>query len=130
MRARTVAALALAALVAACVKPPAPAVEVPAGPPPGVDGRYRGTARLIRAGSAGCPRSGARVLEVSGDSLTLSYRLSARQLVQLTAPIAPDGGIQASDGAGSIEGHIGDGKLEVTVASRMCENHWIMTKVD
>lgn len=121
----------LAGLLAACAaRPPAPVVEVPASPPAGIQGRYRGTARLIRAAGPGCPRSGARVLEVAGDSLTLSYRLSVRQLVQLRAPIGPDGGIHASDGAGSIEGQIGGGKLTVTVASRMCENHWIMTKVD
>ena len=70
------------------------------------------------------------MLEVSGDSLTLSYRVTARQLVQLTAPIASDGTIHADDGTGSIEGKVGDGKLELTVSSRMCENHWIMTKVD
>ena len=122
--------LGLAALIAACAAPQGPpVVEAPPGPPVGIQGRYRGTARLIRAGSAGCPRSGARTLEVSGDSLTLSYRLSPRQLVQLTAPIASDGSIKASDGAGTIEGSIGNGRLEVTVASRMCENHWILTKV-
>ena len=70
------------------------------------------------------------MLEVVGDSLTLSYRVTARQLVQLTAPIGPDGTIHADDGNGTIDGKVGDGRLEVTVSSRMCENHWIMTKVD
>ena len=114
-------------LTACMVKPTPP--EAP-HPPPGIEGRYRGTARLVRASGAGCPRSGARVLEVSGDQLLLSYRVNARRLVQLAAPIASDGTIHGSDGTGTIDGKIGDNQLDVTVSSAACENHWVLTKVE
>lgn len=94
------------------------------------DGRYRGTARLIRAERPGCPRSGARVLQIRGNTITMSYMARPRDLGQLTADIQPDGLIQASDGVGSLDGTLRDGHLELTVASSMCENHWSLTRVD
>ena len=95
-----------------------------------MEGRYRGTARLIRAERAGCPRSGARVLQITGGSITLSYTVQPRVLGQLTADIQPDGVIQASDGVGLLDGTLRDGQLEMTISSPMCENHWSLTRVD
>lgn len=99
-------------------------------PPAGVDGRYRGTARLIRAETGACPRSGPRTLEVSGGAITLSYSTPPRNRTPLTAPIQADGRIEAGDGVGSMEGHARDGRLEVTIASGMCEHRWTLTKVE
>ena len=120
--------LLLAAGLAACAKPP----PAPEPPPPrvDVDGRYRGTARLVRAGGPGCPRSGARVLQIEDSTVTLSYRLSARRLVKLTAVATPDGTLHADDGTGQLDGTIRDGRLEVTVSSPLCENRWVLTKVE
>ncbi len=123
---------ALGAALAGCAAPPPPpppAIAV-APAPPAVDGRYRGTARLIRAERAGCPRSGARVLEVTGDAITLPYTFAPRRIGELRAAIQPDGGFQASDGVGSLNGTLRGGQLQVTIASPMCENHWSLTRVD
>ena len=95
-----------------------------------MDGRYRGIARLIRAERPGCPRSGARVLEVTGTAITLPYTVRPRQIGQLTAEVQPDGGFQASDGVGSLNGTVHGGRLEITISSAMCENHWSLTRVD
>jgi len=95
-----------------------------------MDGRYRGTVRLIRAAGPYCPRSGARVLEVSNGAVSLSYSVAPRQRVSLTAQIDADGRIQASDGEGTMEGQVSNGRLEVTVASRQCEHRWTLTRVD
>jgi len=95
-----------------------------------VDGRYRGTARLIRAEGAGCPRSGSRVLEITGNAITMSYMMAPRELGALTADVQPDGVVRASDGLGSLEGTVRGGEMQVTVSSPMCENHWTLTRVD
>lgn len=124
--------LLLAACLAACgpagppivLRPPAP-VSVA-----GLDGRYRGTARLIRAAGPHCPRSGARVLDVYRGAVSLSYSAGPRRRVPLAAPIGPDGRIQASDGEGTMEGQLAQGRLEVTVASRQCEHRWTLVKVN
>lgn len=126
--------LALAALLAGCGGDPDRIVLSPGGassaPPAGVDGRYRGTVRLVRAETATCPRSGPRTFEVSGGTVTLSYSTPPRNRTPLTAEIQSDGRIEASDGVGTMEGQARDGRLEVTIASRMCEHRWTLTKVD
>jgi len=129
---RRAGGLLLVAVLAACSSTPKPIVlrPVAANPQPGIDGRYRGTARLIRAAGPYCPRSGARVLDISGGSFSLSYSAAPRQRVSLIAQIGPDGRIQASDGEGSLEGQAGNGRMEVTVASRLCEHRWTLTRVD
>ena len=124
--------LLLAASLAACgpsgppivLRPPAP-VSVS-----GMDGHYRGTARLIRAAGAYCPRSGARTLDVYRGTVSLAYSAAPRGRVPLTAQVGPDGRIQASDGEGMMDGQLARGRLEVTVASRQCEHHWTLTKVE
>ncbi len=85
--------------------------------------------RLVRAEDRSCPRSGPRVLEVQGGSIQLSYNSAPRQRVPLTAEIQSDGKIQASDGVGTMEGQLRDGRLEVTIASRLCEHRWTLTRV-
>ncbi len=124
--------LLLALTLAACgpAKPPPIVLKPPAPPSPQLEGRYRGTARLVRAAGPYCPRSGARVLEVSGGAISLSYSAAPRQRVSLTAPIDADGRIQASDGVGTMDGQMADGRLEVTVASEHCEHRWTLTRVD
>ena len=124
--------LCLAATLTACATaaPPIKLRPVAALSPAGVDGRYRGTVRLIRAAGPYCPRSGARVLEVYGSNISLSYSAAPRQRVSLTAQVAPDGRIQASDGEGSLEGQLANGRLEITVASRLCEHRWTLTRMD
>lgn len=117
-----------AAGLAACQQP---IVLSPQEPPSGSNGRYRGTARLIRAENRFCPRSGPRVLEVSGGSITLSYSGDTqRSRIPLTAPIASDGRVQVSDGTGAIDGQLQGGQLGVTVSSRTCEHRWTLTKVN
>lgn len=122
----------LAALLAACGPADRPIVLRPAAPVSvaGLDGRYRGTARLIRAAGPNCPRSGARILDVYRGAVSLSYSAGPRQRVPLTAQVGPDGRIQASDGEGTMEGQLVQGRLEVTVASRQCEHRWTLVKVD
>ncbi len=124
--------LLLAASLAAC-GPAAPPIVL--RPPAlvsvaGTDGHYRGTARLIRAAGPGCPRSGARTLDVSRGAVSLSYNATPRRRVPLMAQVGPDGRIQASDGEGMLDGQLVRGRLEVTVASRQCEHRWTLTKVD
>lgn len=125
--------LLLAALLAACGPADKPIVlrpPAPVSPVAGLNGRYRGTARLIRAAGSYCPRSGARVLDVYRGTVSLTYSAASRQRVPLTAQVDPDGRIQASDGEGTMEGQLVHGRLEVTVASRQCEHHWALTKVN
>jgi hypothetical protein len=129
---RRAAGVLLLAALAGCGSRPTPIVLSPAAvsPAQGVDGRYRGTVRLIRAAGPYCPRSGARVLEVSGSTVSLSYSAAPRQRVSLIAQIGPDGRIQASDGEGTMEGQLVNGRLEITVASRQCEHRWTLNRVD
>lgn len=123
--------LLLAASLAACGPAAPPIVLRPPAPVSvaGLDGHYRGTARLIRAAGPGCPRSGARVLDVYRGAVSLSYNAAPRGRVPLTAQVGPDGRIQASDGEGMLDGQLVRGRLEVTVASRQCEHRWTLTKV-
>ncbi len=116
-----------AAGLAGCAQP---IVLRPQAAPAGVDGRYRGTVRLVRAESRYCPRSGPRVLEISGGQVTLSYSGDTpRSRVPLTASIGGDGRIQASDGNGAMDGQFRDGRLGVTISSRTCEHRWDLGKV-
>ena len=127
---RRVALLAVLTGLAACQPQPITRASQ-APPPPGTDGRYRGTVRLIRAESRFCPRSGPRVLEVYDGQITLSYSGDAlKSRVPLTAQVGGDGHIQASDGIGTMEGELRDGQLGVTIASRACEHRWTLTKVN
>ena len=127
---RRVVALAAAAGLAACQQPKS-IVLTPQEPPANVDGRYRGTVRLVRAQSPYCPRSGRRLLVVSNGSITLSYSGDApKSRIPLTAFISPDGRIQASDGVGAMDGQFSDGQLGFTISSRTCEHRWTMTKVE
>jgi hypothetical protein len=126
---RRSAVLAVAAGLAACQQPK-PIVLTPQLPPPNVDGRYRGTVRLVRA-EGRCPPSGPRVLAVSNGTITLSYSGDKpRSRTSLTASIAPDGRIQASDGVGAMDGQVSDGQLGVTISSRTCEHRWTLSKVE
>lgn len=126
MRMGRFAGLALLGLMAGCAASPDYIVLKPQpGPPAGIDGRYRGTARLVR-GDRYCPRSGPRVYEVENGSVTLSYSAGGRHRVPLTATVGPDGRLQASDGEGRLSGHLRDGVLEVTIESRQCEHRWTM----
>ena len=126
---RRLAVLAAAAGLAACQQPKS-IVLTPQAPPADVDGRYRGTVRMVRAEGPSCPRSGPRVLEVSNGSITLSYSGdSPRSRIPLTASIAPDGRIQASDGIGAMDGQLSDGQLGITISSRACEHRWTLYKV-
>lgn len=125
---RRLAVLAAAGL-AACQ--PQPIVLTPQPPPADADGRYRGTVRLVRAESRFCPRSGPRVLAVSNGTITLSYSGDElRSRIPLTATIAPNGRIQASDGVGAMDGRLSDGQLGITVSSRACEHRWTLSKVE
>ncbi len=127
---RRLAMLAAAAGLAACQQPK-PIVLTPQSPPPNVDGRYRGTVRLVRAESPSCPRSGPRVLVVSNGTITLSYSGDApRSRTSLTAFIGPDGRIQATDGVGAMDGQFSDGQLGFTISSRTCEHRWTLSKVE
>lgn len=126
---RRLTVLAAAAGLAACQQPKS-IVLTPQAPSANADGRYRGTVRLVRAESRFCPRSGPRVLAVSNGTITLSYSGDElRSRIPLTATIAPDGRIQASDGVGAMDGQVSDGQLGVTVSSRACEHRWTLSKV-
>ena len=123
--------LLLLLLASACAPTPqAIVLQPPAEPPPSANGRYRGTVRLVRAEGATCPRSGPRVYEVQNGQVTLSYNAGPRQRVPLTADIGGDGKFQASDGVGTLEGQLQDGRLEVSIASRFCEHRWTLTRVN
>ena len=128
---RRVAAVLLAAGLAACGGKPQPVVlQPPPGPPAGVEGRYRGTARLIRSENRFCPRSGPRVYEVENGVVTLAYQGAGRTRVPLTAQIQGDGNFDTSDGEGRLQGRAADGTLEATIASQYCEHRWTMRKID
>ena len=128
---RRLPAVALVALgLSACASQPPPEPPAPAAPPTGVDGRYRGTARLIRSDNRYCPRSGPRVYELQNGSVTLSYQGDGRNRVPLTAAVQPNGDFDVGDGAGRLQGHVGNGLLTMTIASDACEHHWTMRKID
>ena len=81
------AALALLSLLAACGGPQPIVLQRPPEPPSGIDGRYRGTARLMRAADRYCPRSGPRIYQLTGGEVTLSYSGPGHARIPLTAPI-------------------------------------------
>ncbi len=118
--------------MAGCASKPAPIVlqQPPPQPPSGIEGRYRGTARLIHADNRYCPRSGPRVYELQNGQITMSYQGPGRARVPLTAPIQPNGDFDVSDGEGRLQGHVADGQLEFTIASQSCEHHWTMRLID
>ena len=125
------APLLVLALLAGCAPTVEPIVLQPPSPsPPGIDGRYRGTARLVQANVATCPRSGSRVYEVQNGQVTLSYNAGPRQRVPITADIGGDGRFQASDGVGTMDGTLQDGRLEISIASQFCEHRWTLTRVN
>ena len=130
-KAHLAAGLAAGLLLAGCATPPAPIELSPQpGPPTGVEGRYRGTARLIRSDNRYCPRSGPRVYEVQNGAITLSYQGAGRARIPLTAPIRGDGRFDTSDGEGRLEGRVSDGALAMTIASQYCEHHWTMRLIN
>ena len=96
--------------------------------PAGIDGRYRGIARLTRANVRGCPRSGSRVVTVDGNALSLNYR-GASASYALAAVVGPDGSIHGSDGRGTIEGQISGNHLDVTVSSQYCEVRYALDRI-
>lgn len=126
----TARAVSLAALglLGACTKSPSSGVQVSSEPPPGIDGRYRGTARLVR-GDRACPRSGPRVYELNSGTVTLSYSAGGRRRVPLSAQVQSDGHLQASDGEGTLDGQLSNGTLEITISSRQCEHRWTLRQV-
>ncbi len=127
---RRVAVLLAGLGLAACATPPKAEPQPPSGPPSGIEGRYRGTARLIRSDNRFCPRSGPRVYELQNGAVTLSYQGAGRTRVPLTAPVSTDGNFDTSDGDGRLQGHVGARLLTLTIASRLCEHHWTMRLVD
>ncbi len=110
----------------------APAVQQATAPTPaapeGIDGRYRGIARLTRATIAGCPRSGSRIVTIEGNALSLNYR-GPRASYALAAVVGPDGSVHGSDGAGTIEGQISGRHLDVTVSSQYCELRYALDRI-
>ncbi len=132
MRVNAVAAtLATGLILAGCASKPAPIVlRPPPGPPIGIEGRYRGTARLIRSENRYCPRSGPRVYELQNGTVTLSYQGPGRARIPLTAPVDVSGNFDTSDGEGRLQGHVGGGALTLTIASQDCEHHWTMRLIE
>jgi len=131
LTARVAVPLLVGFALAGCAARPAPIELKPQpGAPSGVEGRYRGTARLIRADNRYCPRSGPRVYEVQNGAVTLSYQGPSRARVPLTAPIQPNGDFDVSDGEGRLQGHIDQGALVATIASQYCEHHWTMRLIN
>ena len=118
----------IAAVLAGCA---APVAQPTAGPtraaPDGIDGRYRGIARLTRATIAGCPRSGSRVVTIEGNALSLNYR-GARASYALAAVVGPDGSIHGSDGIGTIEGQISGRHVDLSVSSQYCEVRYALDR--
>ncbi len=139
MRPASLLPLLLASALAGCGSPEPvrrPVVVQPARSvaPQGVDGRYRGTTRLVRSDSQSCQRSGPRLFDVTGGAVTLAYLAPAPrgyrpERVSLTAVVQADGRLQASDGVGTIDGTLRSGLLEITVASQLCEHRWTLRRV-
>ncbi len=124
---RAAAALMGLGVLGGCAKP-VPVVVAPPAPPAGIEGRYRGTARLVR-GNQFCPRSGPRVYELTNGVVTLAYSAGGRRRVPLTAAVKPDGSFRTEDGEGVLEGQLVSGTLEVTITSAQCEHRWTMRHV-
>ena len=123
------AAVAALAVLSGCGAPQRPlAPGVIAAAPDGIDGRYRGIARLVRASIAGCPRSGSRVVTIEGNALSLTYR-GARVSYSLIATVGPDGSVHGSDGRGTIEGQISGRHLDLTVSSEFCDVRYALERI-
>lgn len=105
----------------------APALESP--PPAAIDGRYRGIARLIRADTTGCPRSGPRTVTVESGTLTITYRATARASAPLSAAVGSDGSIHGSDGSGAIDGQISGRHMDLTVTSPICDVRYALDRM-
>lgn len=117
--------------LAACAATPPPAAPTPpAAAPAGIEGVYRGTARLIRSDDRYCPRSGPRSYQLKNGEVTLSYQAAGRRRVPLTAPVKADGDFDVSDGVGRMQGHVADRLLTLTIASQYCEHHWTMRLIN
>ena len=133
IRLRTAAILGLL-LLDACGGPKPIVLAPQAGPPVGTDGRYRGTARLVR-GDRACPRSGPRVYDVENGTVTVAYsgdRRTPRSTparVPLSATIQSDGKLQASDGTGTLDGQLAGDTLEFSISSALCEHRWTLRHV-
>ena len=108
MKANRAALLLLRGLSACGGNRPVGTAEPAALPPSGIDGRYRGIARLIRADTAGCPRSGPRVI---------------------TVRVTRDGQIHGSDGRGSVDGSISGDHMDLTVTSPICDLRFALTRL-
>jgi len=118
----------LAALSACGAPSSSPPPQTASAPPPtGIDGRYRGIARLVRANIRGCPRSGSRVVVVESNALSLNYR-GATVSYALAAVVSGDGSIHGSDGRGSIEGQITGNHMDLTVSSEYCEVRYALER--
>ncbi|WP_158745570.1 hypothetical protein [Acidisphaera sp. L21] len=118
----------LAAALAACAAPqPLPTATETRAAPEGIDGRYRGIARLTRATVAGCPRSGSRVVTISGNALSLNYR-GQRASYALAAIVGPDGSVHGSDNTGTIDGQITGRHLDLSVSSQYCDVRYALDK--
>ncbi len=124
--------LALVSVVAlaACAapKPPPPVVEHVPAAPEGIDGRYRGIARLVRASIGGCPRSGSRIVTIEGNALSLPYRGPTASYA-LAAVVDPSGSVHGSDGRGNIDGRISGRHMDLTVSSDYCEVRYALDRL-
>ena len=128
---RTRAALLLLAGLAACSSgrpPPTAQRAAPVMPPAAIDGRYQGIARLIRADTPGCPRSGPRVITVANGMLTLQYRGTPRTSYELSATVSSSGAIHGSDGRGAIDGQISGNHMDLTVTSPICDVRYALNR--
>ena len=119
--------MAVTALAACAAPAQQQAARTPAAPE-GIDGRYRGIARLTRATIAGCPRSGARIVTIEGNALSLNYR-GPRASYALAAVVGPDGSIHGSDGRGTIEGQVSGRHVDITVSSQYCEVRYALERI-
>ncbi len=118
-------------LLAGCASKPAPIqLRPPPEAPSGIEGLYRGTARLIRADNRFCPRSGPRTYQLRNGVVTLSYQGAGRARVSLSAPIDGNGEFDTSDGEGRLQGRAVNGSLIITIGSQYCEHHWTMRLID
>jgi len=113
--------------VSACGSSPK-AVRLAAPPPDGIDGHYRGIARLMRANIAGCPRSGSRVVNVESGALSLTYRGPTASYA-LVATVGGGGAIRGSDGRGTIAGQISGRHMDLTVSSEYCEVRYALDRI-
>jgi hypothetical protein len=101
---------------------------MPAPAPVSIDGQYRGIARLVRANVSGCPRSGPRIVTVTNDSLSLTYR-GPTVSYSLIGMVGPDGSIHGGDGRGTVDGQITGRHMDLTVSSAFCEVRYALERM-